>query len=398
MISLRFSPAEIAFLQNFAPLTERLAKSLRLAGRGGQLATVSMTWEEMVTLAEHADAQSKEADTLAMRASYSALLDRVKTQIWDQGPAKIEAPLHAFLDQKMDDIAGQMTETGEFSSRKEAADTLRNLLQDATTRKVDELHGLTPYQAEMLARSPWESPMNPLRINGSLSLDELGGAFLLQDMRVFLQALQDTGPVKLTAKGNLGLSFVGAMVKVLPSMQKLGETILQRTARWRELDAFPLHLVNILAATIKCTRKEKGFLKITKKGVAMLPEEQAGALYAELFYNYFTRFNIAYADFAPEMPEIQVAARYLLYAVRQRATDWTRPGDVCQGALPPGLARILMTRHSPERVEIAVEMRILNSLERFGLMERRDERENGRYVGTQVRITPLFDRFITFTL
>lgn len=162
MISLRFSPAEVAFLQNFTPLSGRISTMLRSAVRGGKPATVPMTWEELNTLTDHVATQAKAASTQGMRASYAALLKRLETQLRTLGPTEVEAPFHAFLDQKADAILDQMTESGEFSSREEAAKVLRRGLQEAMVRKVSELHGFSGRNARHgTLGQPDESPSPP---------------------------------------------------------------------------------------------------------------------------------------------------------------------------------------------------------------------------------------------
>jgi hypothetical protein len=73
-------------------------------------------------------------------------------------------------------------------------------------------------------------------------------------------------------------------------------------------------------------RTEKGFLKLTKEGKALLPEEAAGKLQAVLLRTTFTRYNPAFLDRYPMKEIFSWQISLILYLIGEFNDDW-RPAD-----------------------------------------------------------------------
>ncbi len=236
----------------------------------------------------------------------------------------------------------------------------------------------------------------PCRIRDDLPFAALAGTTVLPNARILMTELEGND-TKLTARGNLN--------------RKLVETLMERF-RWDGYDAdrfssvrkavnesdFPpamyLHAVLKLAGL---ARGEKEFFKLTKKGRALLSEQEAGRLQAVLFRATFARYNPAYLDrfnlpevFAPQMSLI-------LYLIGRFCTDWRPAGALMRSVTIP--TKDLTEPKYPELLVSAFEVRVLRYLCWFGLLEKTRPTANDDWRQPMFyRKTALYDRLLLFTV
>jgi hypothetical protein len=163
-----------------------------------------------------------------------------------------------------------------------------------------------------------------------------------------------------------------------------------------ETDVWELHLTRVILQLAGLVRKHRGMWKATKKAQALLAEGRAGELYTLLFTTCFRRFNLGYLGGWGELKALQPAIAFSFYVLSRRADDWQDSEALAQSILLPAvrneIAALLWGK--PETYAC---IRILEPLERFGLLEQRCVTPEGVYpMKHEYRKTPLFDTFLSF--
>jgi hypothetical protein len=395
-INLTFSPAELLFLRDCARVPERMQKMLRSATKTIRVVTLELTWDEVRLLVNNLLADAEAAETEIMGDTFLALAGRLSSEL------SIAAGIDDYNDtemmQDLKEIVQNMIESGTLNNFDDITGFLRQKVRETAPEPDEELHGLTKSAVRRLISTSWTAPENPVKLNGGLSMAELEKAEFLHDMRAFLKSIEDDGPVKLTAKGNLNRKFLQHMLDVMPCFARLHGHYREEVVNANEEDIWRMHLTNLIAKMTKLTRKEKGRLHLSRLGRSLLAEDKAGELYKKLFITYFQDYNISYMDPLPEIPGLQPVVRYCLYAVRQCAEDWAPIAELSTEVLPPGLRREALDSMREKHVQWAVEVRILNIFAIFGILEWSPDRFTPEFSQAKMRVTPLFDRFITFDL
>ena len=126
-------------------------------------------------------------------------------------------------------------------------------------------------------------------------------------------------------------------------------------------------------------------------------EEQLSSEYAHRFRTFFRVLDLAYLDRFPAVPEIQDLVPYWLWLLSQPAhRDAYLSADYFVQVFTPDPLD-LDRAAAPARLRGLVQRRVFESLADFGLVEFRREDEGEREIGDQrFRLTPLFNRFVSF--
>src|SRR5205085_2165375 len=158
----------------------------------------------------------------------------------------------------------------------------------------------------------WTSPKGPLRLSAGLGLANLAEAEFFMNARLFLTALVEKDGAATTATGNLNRVFVGRMFDrlKLPSVSR--ESIRRCCKVLNEHDLWALHLARVISECARLVARRKKRFHVTKAGRALLPDDQAGALYRALFLAYFRRFDFRYFQLR-EVSGIQRTAAAILW-------------------------------------------------------------------------------------
>ena len=250
-----------------------------------------------------------------------------------------------------------------------------------------------------LRHADWQDPMGPIRFSRSLKLEELQHARFFVNARIVLQALSEEGGAGLTATGNVNRAFVAKLFErlILPDVFR---EMMQRVCKvLNELDIWELHLVRVVSEIAGLTQRRKKRLQLTKRGRALLSDEQAGTLYRELFFAYFRKFDWHYDFHLREANSIQPTMAATLWRLDSVIEKWRSVRGLAPQVLLPrvydGLRASMINPHDTE--EWIFSGYALTPLSRFGLIEREksDERAGFRDV-EKVRLTPLWKRFIAF--
>jgi hypothetical protein len=133
---------------------------------------------------------------------------------------------------------------------------------------------------------------------------------------------------------------------------------------------------------------------LTHGGRDLLGTGRDSERYAHLFETCFRRFNLGYGS-PFEWPEGQHQAAFSLYRFGGVARDWSTARDLLdrRTVLPFALERLPQGPY--DREAWVFETHILWHLERFGLMERRWDKNAPAYA---YRLTSRWARFLEFSV
>ena len=246
--------------------------------------------------------------------------------------------------------------------------------------------------SDRLGQADARDPLGPMRLREDVSLAELEQSTFLTNARLLLGRLKESEQ-RATAKGNLNRDFVRVMAAEMRMPERYQEW--QRYIKvTREADVWPLDELRTVLQVAGLIRKYRGAFRITRRGLELSGEVQAGALFAHLFRTFFGRFNLAYLDQRGEDPVLQATFPQSLWAIGRLADEWTSVRML--------LERVLLATDQPYGELFRFRRHIVWPLLDFGLLESRmdpdvtDPLRQPRAETEQVRKTPLFDRFVQF--
>jgi hypothetical protein len=231
-----------------------------------------------------------------------------------------------------------------------------------------------------------------------LSLADIAKAEFFLNARLFLAALVEEDGAPATATGNLNRAFVGRMFDRLEIPPSARQSITHCCKVLNELDLWALHSVRLVSQCARLVARRKKRFYVTKAGRALLPDDQAGALYHALFLTYFRRFDLGYLQLR-DVPGIQKTVAPIFWRLDTVARDWT---PVCGLApcilLPDVLNEMQEAMASPyDSEEWILATYLLNPLLDFGLIE---TKKHGEWPGVTekdvIRVTLLWKKFIRF--
>lgn len=247
----------------------------------------------------------------------------------------------------------------------------------------------------------WEQPDGPLRLSADLKLADLAAADFLINTRVFLAALAEADSVPATATGNLARAFIGQILDRLVLSKPCREIIRRVCKVINEQDVWPLHIVRLVCGCAGLAGRRNKRFRLTKAGRALLPDDQAGALYRKLFTAYFRRFDLHYNFRFRDVPGLQDTMAAILWRLDTIARDWIpvqglAPRILLNGVLNQMHAAMTYPHDTEEWILIGY---VLEPLFDLGLIERQKTSEWPRVTEEdKIRITPLWRKFIAFAL
>jgi hypothetical protein len=260
-----------------------------------------------------------------------------------------------------------------------------------------------------------------LRIDRSMTPEQVGGARIVTNARVLLSALAD-GPVTATASlGNLPRTFVRRMLNEMSweplQQERLG---LGERTTCNEEDVPALNELRLVLGMAGLLKKRRGRFSLTRRGEQLVDPDQAGRLFGLLFRTYFGRFNMFYGYAWQDDPEMQARMVFSLWVIGEMTG---RAGSGAGGDEPPGattreIAQVVARDEllwavmeaeqavwAADRFPHAVSSVILEPLEDFGLLTRahKDNATSESYLRsrdltTRWTATRLFTTAFTFQL
>ncbi len=258
--------------------------------------------------------------------------------------------------------------------------------------------GLSPGDVQWLLDADWQGAESAVRLDATLTVDELASSRTLYNARLFLEILAAEGQVKATPKGNLPRVFVSRFRERMKSPKSRWDLPVPGTAN--EEDVEPLHITRILLELAGLVKRRNGLFSLTRTGEKLSAEGRAGELFATLFRVHFRRFNLEYLDGAPDVPEFQFSIGYTLFRFGHVGGEWSTPYDLAESIVLPGVGEAPPRSPYGDPMPLIVETRFLRPLEGFGLAEVQEQEWVRGAPGPRdlYRRTPLFERFLSFAL
>lgn len=288
----------------------------------------------------------------------------------------------------------------EFTSPEEMLGAFRHALIHADDSPRDHLLGLTAAETLRLVQSEWTETNSAVVLNEDLTWEALSGSRYCMDAFRFLELAAASGGFKLTPRKQLNRASVKSLIDegIYPGPD--WEFMSSRMKVVNEIDVFPLHMVHQLLLDCRLVRHFKGKLVITKLGLQMLKERNAGAVQCAMFHALFQGMDLAYLDRLPDYSGLQATFGFILYAFGQVAHEPIASEALMEIALMPGVTEQFEALPYPRHRAIAFVTRVLNPLRDFGLVEitRSGEGYQRNLEMDQVQVTPLFDAMLQFNV
>jgi hypothetical protein len=258
-----------------------------------------------------------------------------------------------------------------------------------------------PFQhfvAALLA-ADWDDPAGPLRLSDNLALPELARAPFFLNARCLLRVLDAAGGTAATAAGNLNRVFARRMFDQLDIPTPIRDSVRRICKVINEHDVPGLHFARVVCECGKLIAHRNKRFTVTRRGQELLPDDQAGTLYRQLFLAHFRQFNLGYRFPLRDVPGIQQTMTVILWRLSHVARDWTPVDGLAEGVLIPPVYDQLRAAHVSQYDTDAWILAgyVLNPLLEFGLLEKQSARDwPGISKEDHIRVTGLFQSFISF--
>jgi hypothetical protein len=258
--------------------------------------------------------------------------------------------------------------------------------------------GLSPAQMNRILYGRFSENQDILTVEPEAGLCTPEGVPLLGEAALFLRKLKERQPLKSTQKGNLPRAWVQELYFELAAR---GDEEAQLVAAFHkptgEDDARTVAKLRHLLTFAGIVKKRSSAFSLTHTGEAILAAENWPSLYSSILVALAEKLAWGWSDGIDDLPLIQAATIFNLYAVKLAAADFVT-GDtlatIFLDAFPGIQEDVRGTWAQPhEIVTTAFVRRFLdNFCESMGLVETRGESGWGRHPHREYRQSELFKR------
>ncbi|MDP2182050.1 MAG: hypothetical protein Q8K99_05700, partial [Actinomycetota bacterium] len=249
-----------------------------------------------------------------------------------------------------------------------------------------------------LLEEPNPYRLGTLALSGSIAAEDLAGSCLLHNARFLLEAAAREPIIATKTLGNLNRRFVGLALEGMrwPEGYIEGVRFLNKVVD--EEDLHRLNLLRIALVNGGMLRRHRGAFVTTKRGRHLIEPGREGALFLALWVAYFLETNLGYTDRMPDDPVLQFCFGSIMLAAVDAEERWVGIEE---------LRRYVVVGHGiwdreeyypggqRDSIDLAVQLRLLEPLEDFGLVEIDGERARFIRHVRAVRATPLLRAFAT---
>lgn len=261
--------------------------------------------------------------------------------------------------------------------------------------------GLASSQIEELLQSDWMNPDTPVYLKDDLPLEELEKSFFFYNARQFLIRLKEDESFPLTRSENLKRKVVRKLVGQSRWPDNYIEYISEYKKTLDETDVWLLHGTRILLELAGLIEQDEDRIRLNEKRLHLLEEANAGELYRLLFSTYFKEMNMSYIGSTIELPHLQYSVPFILYKLQRLAKDWVPVEELLPEILLNSV-RLELQYEDVEGTGLANDLLyedLFSSLNRFGLLDTRKSADTNEHdYPDQIRITPLFEKFISLNV
>jgi hypothetical protein len=163
-------------------------------------------------------------------------------------------------------------------------------MHEQNNRSIAEFEGYSPFEMHNLLNYTFDGN-SPISFQKATKAD-YARVPMLNQMKYFLDLINKSGEIKLTAKGFLPTK----LVKQIYDQEFLEEIIFYayKPNVLKESDSMTVNLTRLLAELCGLTKKRNNKLSLTKTGERLLAEDNT--LFELIFKTLTTKFNWAYYD------------------------------------------------------------------------------------------------------
>ncbi len=167
---------------------------------------------------------------------------------------------------------------------------LKKIQDRQNNRSISDFEGYSPIEMQYILYNTFDnnSPIELLELNDT----EIKKIPLLNQIKYLLHIINDSGELKLTAKGFLPIKIVSDIYNQKFIKDEMDEYWLNK--RIKETDIKTINLTRILIELSGLVKKRKNKLSLTKKGIKELNDNNK--LLKSIFITFCTEFNWAYYD------------------------------------------------------------------------------------------------------
>lgn len=260
-------------------------------------------------------------------------------------------------------------------------------------RVIEWLQGKEPAWTIIAFESYLALDRKPDEPGRAISLSEAATSPMAKNAMSFLAELENGQ--SLTKTGNLTRAFVARMIPIIdwPGFDPQTAFTLHKVIN--EPDFLPLHALRIFCNRAKLVRAQRGVLRLTKSGRALVKANHTGRLNREIFEAAFWNTNLAYFDGYPLSPWPQSNIGLALWCLSVVAHDWHTPSDLARLCTIPINGVLDAEEDLSGRL---FEARILRPLTWFGLLdvETTVDEKYSFLLNRRYRKAAAFDDFINF--
>ncbi|MCP4386576.1 MAG: hypothetical protein GY798_35070 [Hyphomicrobiales bacterium] len=245
-----------------------------------------------------------------------------------------------------------------------------------------------------LQREP-SSDGTALRLANDLTSTETASSAVMRNGLVLLSHAAEHDGLPLTATGNLTRAVVADLIELFEWPEFDYRDAFRLHKAINEPDFMPLYFVRHIVELARLLRKYRRKLLATRRGKAMLAEDQQQSLQTALFHTTFWRADLGYLTAWIYGPWPQHGIGVALWSLSVSATDWQTPERLSRLCCVPSVEVLQSTW---DVGPYAMDSCFLRPLHWFGLLEHREEKAPGERPVTRhfYRKAPLFDRFLAF--
>lgn len=251
---------------------------------------------------------------------------------------------------------------------------------------------------------PLEEPnpyrMGALTVSGAISGEALADSRLLHNAR-FLPAAAAAESIAATKTlGNLNRRFVGRAVEGMRWPEGYIENVRFLNKVIDEEDLRKLNLLRIALVNGGMLRRYRGAFVTTRRGRHLIEPGREGALFLALWVACFLETNLGYSDLMPDDPVLQLCAGRIMLAALEADEKWVgfdelREYVVVSLGVWDDEGAYFGDPQLP--IDLALQWRLLEPLEDFGLLELDAESTRFTRHVRAVRATSLLHAFASET-
>jgi len=401
VLSLRLTEEERDFLIQTTLSPPYLVRKLRFGIVAEHGLVFRLTLDELDELAGYVAAAANHADDDETQAAldriYGRIVDVIGTHTGDMPPIEVLNQAFSLLPPDIVERMSDFIDPNHPPSVDELNEKLDELTNEYKHRPIPEMAGLSPVQIGNLIYCDWDDEPGAVSLNEELSVEDIEGARMFYNARFFLKTALEADGVKATQAGNLNRKFVVRMLDGFHWPAKFEPGWWHCFKAPNEQSFAHLHILRVVLTMAGLLHRQKGHFQVTRRAQKLLADHRAGSLYARLFKTYFRKFNIGYLDYGARSGELQHTIGFSFYMISVHGDQWQQENPLIERLMLPLVRDLLEIPGLPDAPIWAVRNRVVEPLESFGLLERRNVGQDEPYIGPfEIRKTPLFDKFLTF--